>query len=176
MDMVSLLSRAPLSCKFRKPDYGWHICRRQQELHMTRTITTGLKAAFLGATACILAAVAGTALADPQGTYAVSGTNPSDGAAYQGTVTVTKTGDTYQLDWDVNGTQFVGIGLGAERMPDNSLTVGPASPNDAVLLVGYVSDGGFGQGFFVELPDGSWKGIWAYGGGEQIGTEVWTRQ
>jgi hypothetical protein len=116
------------------------------------------------------------AIADPQGRYAVSGTNPGDGTPYEGTVTVTKTGQTYQLDWDVNGAQFVGIGLGAETMPDNSLTVGPASPNDRVLSVGYVADGGFGQGFFVELPDGSWKGIWAYGGGQDIGTETWVRQ
>jgi hypothetical protein len=129
-----------------------------------------------GAVLALATAFGIPAMADPQGSYAISGTNPGDGAPYQGVLTITRTGQTYQLDWDVGGTQFTGIGLGAEIMPDNSLTIGPASPNDKVMSVGYAVDGGFGQAFFVEQQDGTWKGIWAYGGGSEIGTEVWTRQ
>src|ERR1700722_16668822 len=37
--------------------------------------------------------------ADPVGTYEVQGNNPG-GSTYEGTVTVTKTGDTYHVVWE----------------------------------------------------------------------------
>jgi hypothetical protein len=134
-----------------------------------------------GVARILLAACAGAAFsvsvanADPQGDYIVTGKNPSDGSAYEGTVSVTRTGNTYAVAWEIDGSQYAGVGIGAAPTATGIL-VGPSSPADNALSIGYVTDGGFGQVFIVEQADGTWKGIWAYGGGDVIGDEVWTRK
>ncbi len=129
---------------------------------------------FYAASAAIMLAVS-PALADPQGTYAVKGLNPSDGSTYEGTVTVERTGTTYSVSWDIAGKQFIGVGIGAAPT-DTGILVGDADTRDNALSVGYTSDGTYGQVFVAEQPDGTWKGVWAYGGGDTIGTETWTRK
>jgi hypothetical protein len=122
----------------------------------------------------VLLAAATAALAGPEGSYDVSGTNPGDGSSYSGRVTVEQTGETYQVIWDVAGTRFIGSGLGAAPVKGNTV-MGPAAANDDVLAVGYVSgDRNFGLAFYVEQDDGTWSGIWTFGGSTAIGTEIWT--
>ncbi len=114
----------------------------------------------------------GVSFAGPVGTYEVQGTNPEGGSSYAGTVGVELNGDTYTVIWNVGGAEYIGTGLGA-AIVDGSYVMGPATGDDSIIAVSYISDGTFGQAFYVEQPDGQWKGIWAYGGGRKIGTETW---
>ncbi len=126
----------------------------------------------------LLAATAGLALlttaswADPTGRYNVVGTNPDSGGEYRGTVSVTRTGETYKVVWDIAGTRFVGTGLGA-LVQKGRYTVGPAHSEDTSISIGYVSGNSFGQAFYFEQKDGSWQGVWTYGGSKKIATETW---
>lgn len=29
---------------------------------------------------------------------------------------------------------------------------------------------------YFEQPDGSWQGVWTYGGSEKVASEIWTRE
>jgi hypothetical protein len=52
-------------------------------------------------------------LADPVGTYEMSGTNPGTGSKYFGTVVVQRTGDTFHVTVTLSGgRRFIGIGIG----------------------------------------------------------------
>ncbi len=130
---------------------------------------------MMNATRAALAVMAwpALALAGPEGSYTVIGTNPGGQGSYDGSVVVERNGDTYAVLWEVGGVQFLGTGLGAATVKGVP-TMGPASEADTAIAVGYVSDGSYGITFYVEQPDGTWKGIWAYGGSETIGDEVWT--
>ena len=56
---------------------------------------------------------ASTTLADPVGTYEVTGTNPGIGSKYSGMVVVQRTGDTFQVTWAYpSGERVIGIGIG----------------------------------------------------------------
>lgn len=91
---------------------------------------------------------------DPVGVYAVKGTNP-DGSAYSGTITVTKTGQTWRVVWK-SGDQTVN---------------GTALVMNNLLAVGY--DGGVG----IYRPQGNgWVGEWAERGQTNFGKETWERQ
>ncbi|MEO0544646.1 MAG: hypothetical protein AAFY99_12595 [Pseudomonadota bacterium] len=121
-----------------------------------------------------LLAFASLAFADPQGFYIVNGENP-DGSEYGGTVSVERTGETYAVTWDIGGTIFEGTALGAA--PVKGMTImGPADENDYVLTVGYVSGpDNFGIAYYIEQDDGTWQGIWAFGGSDIVATESWVR-
>ncbi len=108
-----------------------------------------------------LAFVLGTAvaLADPVGKYEVTGTNPGGGSTYTGQVTVVRTGDTYKVTWIVGGKRYDGTGIG----------------NNEFLAVSYRSGNDTGLALYGQEGDG-WKGIWAYAGSKQIGSENWERQ
>jgi hypothetical protein len=54
--------------------------------------------------------------------------------------------------------------------------MGPASTGDSSIAISYISDGSFGLAYYVEQEDGTWRGIWTYGGSNKIGTEVWIRR
>lgn len=126
------------------------------------------------ATAMAVALLTAPAWAGPEGTYTVKGENPGGGSGYSGRVTVTRTGETYSVVWDVSGTQFAGSGLGAAPVKGSTI-MGPADDADYVLAVGYMSEQGyFGLAYYVEQADGTWKGIWTFGGSKEIGTETWT--
>lgn len=103
--------------------------------------------------------VATAAFADPAGTYRVEGTNPGGGGAYRGTVSVTKTGETYQVVWEIQGQRYVGTGIG----------------NKDFLSVSYKSGDQTGLALYGEEA-GGWAGIWTYQGGRSVGAERWRRQ
>ncbi len=108
-----------------------------------------------------------SAFAGPVGNYVVEGTDPGTGSTYRGTVSVQKNGQTYTVEWNINGTKYVGTGLGTS-------TMGPASDQDTAIAISYVTSNSFGLTFYEKQDNGQWKGIWTYGGSAQIGTEVWT--
>ena len=116
-----------------------------------------------------------SALAGPEGTFTVRGTNPGGQGEYSGTVSVRQTGQTYSVIWNVGGVKYTGTGLGAENSKGYS-TMGPASSSDSSIAISYISDGTFGLAYYVEQDDGTWRGSWTYGGSDKIGTEVWTRR
>jgi len=115
------------------------------------------------------------AFAGPEGVYHVEGTNPGNKGSYSGTVAVERNGDTYTVAWDIGGTEYIGTGLGAANVK-GTFTMGPANDDDIALAVSYISGESFGQTFYIKQEDGSWKGIWAYGGAKTIGSETWTPQ
>lgn len=108
--------------------------------------------------ALLLSAVAAFA-ADPVGSYTVQGNNPGGGSRYTGTVTISRTGDTYRVVWVVGSTRYVGTGIGDKDF----IAVSYRSGNDTGLAL-YGSDGG------------NWKGLWTYAGGRELGTEIWKRE
>jgi hypothetical protein len=109
---------------------------------------------------CVAVVLAGTAaLADPSGKYNVAGTNPGGGSNYSGTVTVQKTGDTFKVTWDIDGTEYNGTAIG----------------DDKFLAVSYTSGGESGLALFGANGTG-WKGVWTYAGGTKIGAEAWTKK
>ena len=111
------------------------------------------------------------ALADPVGSYDVTGVNPDSGEEYSGTVDVTRNGTTYSVTWTIAGVVSDGVGLGGSRGGANSTRA--AASDDDTLSIGYGNDDGFGISQYDLQPDGSWKGNWAYAGGG-ISTETWT--
>ena len=113
------------------------------------------------------------AVADPVGVYDAAGNNPGNGPAYEGTVAIERNGATYTVVWDVGGAKFVGTGVGAANV-NGSITFGDAAKNDTAIAVSYVSGNSFGLALFVEQENGSWKGIWTFGGSPKIGNEIWT--
>ncbi|MEL6200780.1 MAG: hypothetical protein AAFR39_00325 [Pseudomonadota bacterium] len=110
--------------------------------------------------------------AGPEGLYSVEGTNP-DGSTYTGTVSVERNDETYSVVWEIGDTIFEGTGLGAA--PVKGMTImGPAAENDYVLTVGYISEPqNFGISYYIEQDDGTWQGIWAFGGSGTVATETW---
>ena len=112
----------------------------------------------LGAAALLWSAATAFA-ADPVGRYSVEGNNPGGGGKYTGTVTVEKTGETYQVIWVVGGTRYVGTGIGDK----NFIAVSYKSGNDTGLAL-YGADGA------------NWTGVWTYAGGHTMGAEVWKRK
>ncbi len=118
-------------------------------------------------------ALSTTALADPVSTYDVVGINPDTGGEYSGAVTVSRNGETYAVTWTIAGTESTGVGIGGKR--GGSSPAGAASSDDDTLAIGYGNEGGFGISTYALQPDGSWKGHWAYAGGEKVSTETWTR-
>lgn len=113
----------------------------------------------------LLAAVAllcGTALAfaaNPVGSYRITGTNPGGGSTYHGSVSVTRTGQTYRVVWVIGGKRYTGTGIG----------------NREGLAVSYRSGNATGVALYG-ADGGNWEGVWAYAGGRRMGTEVWKRR
>jgi hypothetical protein len=67
---------------------------------------------FVIAIVALVASAASALAADPVGSYTVEGTNLGGGTHYAGTVSITKTGDTYRVIWVVGGTRYIGTGIG----------------------------------------------------------------
>ena len=51
--------------------------------------------------------------------------------------------------------------------------MGPASPEDTAISVGYISGKSFGMAMYFQQPDGHWQGVWTYGGSDKASTENW---
>ena len=122
--------------------------------------------------AIALAASPALALADPVGTWNISGTNLEDNSAYTGTVTIEREGGVYRVEWDIDGKKLHGIGLGGKLVGTN-FTVGPASPEDNVISLGYTQEGATGMGIYLNLPDGNWQGVWTAGDSTVSNPEKW---
>jgi hypothetical protein len=102
---------------------------------------------------------ASAALADPIGSYEVSGTNPGTGLKYFGAVIVQRTGDTFQVTWAYpSGQRVIGIGIG----------------KSGYFAVSYHAGNNIGLAVYTETGDG-WIGIWAPAGSPALGTESWKR-
>lgn len=125
------------------------------------------------AASCLFLAASANAFADPAGVYQVQGRN-ADGGQYTGTVSVERNGETYTVVWNIAGTRFVGTGLGARFVGDR-FQMGPASPEDTAISVGYVSGQSFGMAMYFQQPDGRWQGIWTYGGSDRASYEDWVQ-
>ncbi len=94
------------------------------------------------------AAVAAPEESEPaEGLYKVSGKNP-DGAAYEGTVDLSKQGKTYVLKWTVGESSYEGKGT----LDDNLLTVEWGNATPVVYALS---------------KDGSLGGLWEAGKGEE---------
>lgn len=97
--------------------------------------------------------------ADFAGSYDVQGTGPGGGGAYEGVVTIRKSGDgVYQVTWVIGKDTFVGTGIG-----------GPGG-----LAVAYKSGSSTGIAIYRTGADGKVDGLWTYAGGKQIGEETWS--
>jgi hypothetical protein len=112
---------------------------------MTRVMSGLLVAAAL--------LIGAPALAQPVGTFNVAG----DG--YTGTVTVTQTGQTFNVVWRVQNQSFRGVGIF----------------QNGVLSVGYTGEGQTGVALYREASPGVWEGPWAFVDEQQTHTERWTR-
>ena len=109
--------------------------------------------------AALLIGTAAAFAADPVGNYDIAGTNPGSGSHYSGTVSVSRTGQTYRVVWVVGGTRYVGTGIGDRDF----LAVSYRAGNDSGLAL-YGAEGG------------NWEGVWAYAGARQMGAEIWKRR
>ncbi|GLR22989.1 MULTISPECIES: hypothetical protein [Alphaproteobacteria] len=126
-------------------------------------------------TALAILVLAGTATAEPTGSYNVVGRNPDTDENYTGTVEVSRHGETYVVVWNIGGKESIGTGIGA-RFAGDRFEMGPASDDDTAISVGYVAEDNFGIAMYFEQSDGSWQGVWSYGGSEKVTGEIWTRQ
>jgi hypothetical protein len=126
--------------------------------------------------ACALIVAPTLALADPTGTYNVVGRNTDNGNTYKGTVEVSRMGATYKVVWVIGGKQSVGTGLGSHFEDANTIATGAATDKDTGLTIGYLIKDSFGIATYYLQPDGSWFGVWAKGGSQNITSETWTRQ
>jgi hypothetical protein len=126
--------------------------------------------------ACALIAAPSLALADPTGTYNVVGHDADNASTYQGTAEVSRTGATYKVVWVIGGKQTIATGIGSHFENGNTIVTGPASDKDTGLSVGYVNKDSFGIATYYLQPDGSWSGVWTYGGSQHTMSETWTRQ
>lgn len=128
-----------------------------------RTILFALLAALM---------MAASAQADPSGKYSVSGTNPDDGKKYTGTVEVTRTGETYSVVWRIGNDVFNGTAI-AGYIEVGNYVAGAATVDDTILSVAYSSGNSYGLAVYVQQSDGAWEGVWTYGGGTKVATELW---
>ncbi len=126
------------------------------------------------ASALMLTLLPGLALADPVGTWKISGTNLEDNAPYEGTITIERVGGVYRAEWDIDGKKLHGIGLGG-KMVGSNFTVGPASADDNVISLGYTQEDVTGMGIYLQMPDGTWQGVWTAGDSEKSNPESWTK-
>jgi hypothetical protein len=90
--------------------------------------------------------------ADIEGSYAVSGTN-TDGSAYEGSLTVSRTGDTYRFAWQT-GEPYEGVGV----VDGNHVAVGWGGAQCGGVI-------------YRIAGDGSLSGRWALMGTSDAGTE-----
>ncbi|GAB4029890.1 hypothetical protein GCM10028809_21650 [Spirosoma gilvum] len=87
------------------------------------------------------------------GLFDVVGTNP-DGGVYRGKLTLQKTGDTFQAQWQVANQTYNGVGF----------------ISGDYVVIGYGPGQAFGTVEYV-LAGNKARGRWAMGGGSQFGIE-----
>ena len=97
---------------------------------------------------------------DITGEWKVTGTNPGATNEYQGTLTITKAGEIYQLVWTV-GSEYEGTGI----------------LRDGVLAAVFVGGSGGGVVLYKILDEGrKMEGVWVgHKTGQLLGTETLTK-
>lgn len=88
------------------------------------------------------------------GTYDVEG-QTLGGEAYAGTVRVTKTGDTFRVEWRVGSDSYVGTAIGDA----NVLAVAFAGTRPGVAL--------YSRGA------SAWEGAWTFSNDRRVSSERW---
>jgi hypothetical protein len=88
-----------------------------------------------------------------EGIRAVKGLNP-DATSYEGTIEISETGETYQLQWEILGRTIKGVGI---KVDDN-------------LFVASAYEGSFGVVSYT-FEGSRAKGVWTLGGESKLGTE-----
>jgi hypothetical protein len=96
-------------------------------------------------------------MAEGPGRYNVAGTNTKDNTKYEGTATITKTGNsTWQVVETIGNDMLEGFGIGDGK----------------VIAVSYDTDAGTQLALYTANPDGSYTGIWAGEDDKEISTET----
>ena len=113
---------------------------------------------FLATTAFALTAILSVAaMAEGTGRYSVTGTNVKDKTNYQGTATITKTGNsTWQVVEIIGNDTLEGFGIGDGKM----------------IAVSYASDAGNNLALYTANSDGSYTGIWVGEDDKDVNTET----
>ena len=109
-------------------------------------------------TAFVVAAVFSlTAMAEGPGQYTVTGANAKDKTNYQGTATITKTGNsTWHIVEIIANDTLEGFGIGDGK----------------VIAAAYSTDAGTTVALYIANSDGSYTGIWAGEDDKDINTET----
>jgi hypothetical protein len=102
----------------------------------------------------------GLAAEAPAGRFRCEGVNPDGKSAYAGQVTVLKTGDTYQIQWKVGPTHYLGTGV----MQGGAFAVAYMTPKKDWMGVA-----------LYQKQGPSWFGVWAQAGTQVKGLEKWTQ-
>ena len=111
--------------------------------------------------------------ANPVGSYSVAGENPEDSTRYDGTVSIERYGQVYNVFWNIGGEEFRGTGIGAATV-NGEMMFSSATSNDTAISISFVSEKKIGVALFIKQENGQWKGIWNYGESQLIGTETWS--
>ena len=69
------------------------------------------------------------------------------------------------------GKSLIGKRADVLRMYD--IESGRATADDTGISVGYVSKDSYGIAVYYEQSNGSWEGVWSYGGSKGVTNETW---
>lgn len=117
----------------------------------------------------------GTASADPTGTYRARIGQPDGAPPLEGRVTVTRSDESYRVIWTIDGSTITGVGLGA-AFNRGDLVVGPAHPDDLMLVIGYRDGQTYGSSTMILQVDGSYQGFRISNDSGKAFPEHWQRQ
>jgi hypothetical protein len=94
------------------------------------------------------------------GTYNVVSAKSPSGSSYTGTVTLTPTGGTHSVQWNLSNGSFSGVGI---RQGD-------------LLIVGWGEAGKGAGAVSYQVSGSTLTGVWAVPGGSQLGSETIARK
>ncbi|MEL7468527.1 MAG: hypothetical protein AAFN27_08730 [Pseudomonadota bacterium] len=123
--------------------------------------------------AIIWSATLGIAAADPVGTYSVEGVSAGTGDRYSGSVEVSRSGDRYIVEWNLDGAARSGVAMGG-AFSQGSFVIGPAHQDDLMLAIGFSDQSGFGTATMFLQPTGSYEGFVVHSDATLAGQETWT--
>ena len=96
-------------------------------------------------------------MAEGAGQYSVAGSNTTEKTKYQGTATISKTGNsTWQVVEIIGNDTLDGFGIGDGK----------------VIAVAYATDAGTQLALYTANPDGSYTGIWIGEDDKEVSTET----
>ncbi len=103
---------------------------------------------------------------DISGTYKCSGYDPFVKASYNADLTVSKTGDTYRLQWGTGGKDFAGTGMISKQFT-NAIAAeywNPSNQNNSGVIL------------YKIQPDNTLEGDWTVSDQSMIGNETCKKQ